>query len=360
MRRTVIVSILLGMLLSGCTQTESDTSRSDAAISVVQETTAPLPEAAEKHSRVVFAMDTVMELTVYAGDDAILDEATQRITDLENKLSVTLESSEIHTLNSTGTAVLSEDTAALIADALYLCESTEGALDITVYPVVRAWGFTTGDYRIPSYDELDALLETVDHTAVTLNGLSASVPDGVQVDLGSVAKGYTGDVLCELLRENGITSALLNLGGNVQAVGGKPDGTPWKIAVQHPTDSSSYLGALTLTDKAAITSGGYERYFVGDDGQTYWHIIDPVAGRPADNGILSVTIVGESGLLCDAMSTALFVMGLDGAAEYWRIHEGFDAIIVMDDGSVHITEGLTDSFTLMDAYKDVKLTVIER
>lgn len=316
--------------------------------------------SAEKYSRVVFAMDTVMELTVYARDDVVLDEAARRIADLENKLSVTLESSEIHTLNSTGTAVLSDDTAGLMNEALTLCESTEGALDITVYPVVRAWGFTTGEHRVPSADELEVLLENVDYTAVTLNGSSVSVPDGVQVDLGSVAKGYTGDVLCELLRENGVTSALLNLGGNVQAVGGKPDGTPWKIAVQHPTDSSRYLGALTLTDKAAITSGGYERYFTGEDGERYWHIIDPATGRPADNGILSVTIVGESGVLCDAMSTALFVMGLDGAAEYWRTHGGFDAIIARDDGSVYITEGLTDSFTLMDDSGDGKLKVIER
>ena len=359
MRRTIIAALLLGMLLSGCVQTDSDTSRTDTATSAVHETTV-LPEAAEKYSRVVFAMDTVMELTVYAGDDAILDEAAQRIADLENKLSVTLESSEIHTLNSTGTAHLSDDTAGLLNEALTLCESTEGALDITVYPVVRAWGFTTGEYRIPAADELDALLETVDYSAITLNGSSVSVPDGVQVDLGSAAKGYTGDVLCELLRENGVTSALLNLGGNVQAVGSKPDGTPWKIAVQHPTDSGSYLGALTLTDKAAITSGGYERYFTGEDGERYWHIIDPATGRPADNGILSVTIVGESGLLCDAMSTALFVMGLDRAAEYWRTHEGFDAIIAMDDGSVYITEGLTDSFTLMADAGEGKLTVIER
>ncbi|MBQ8509429.1 MAG: FAD:protein FMN transferase [Clostridia bacterium] len=305
-------------------------------------------------------MDTVMELTVYSDGEDILNQAAERITDLENKLSVTLPGSEIHTLNATGTSVLSDETAFLLNTALALCEDTQGALDVTVYPVVCAWGFTTGEHRIPNDTELAALLANVNYSSVTLDGWNASIPDEVQVDLGSVAKGYTGDVLCNLLKENGVTSALLNLGGNVQALGSKPDGTPWRIAVQHPTDPDNYLGVLSLVNLAAITSGGYERYFVGDDGKTYWHIIDPATGKPADSGILSVTIVGESGLLCDAMSTALFVMGLDEASEYWRTHEGFEAIIVTDDGNIHITEGLRDSFTLSEAYADKELLVIVR
>lgn len=365
MRKYHIFSLLLFLclLFSGCARidaaSETQAVHPDTAISspAVTEDSAV---SVEKRSRVVFAMDTIMELTVYSDGDAILDRAEERITELENKLSVTLPGSEIHTLNADRTAALSDDTSALLTDTLELCESTGGALDVTIYPIVSAWGFTTGNYQIPSDADLAALLERVDYTSVQTDASNVSIPDGVQVDLGSVAKGYTGNVLCGLLRENGVTSALLNLGGNVQALGSKPDGSPWRIAVQHPTDKENYLGILSLSNMAAITSGGYERYFTGDDGKTYWHIIDPSTGKPADSGLLSVTVVGENGLLCDAMSTALFVMGLDEASEYWRTHEGFDVIFVTDDGSVHITEGLYDLFTLSAVHADKELTVIER
>lgn len=336
-------------------------SQTEAALDVASaESEQYIPPSERKQSRIVFAMDTVMELSVYSDTDDILDIAEARIAELENKLSVTIPGSEIYTLNTTGSSRLSEDTAFLLKSALELCESTNGALDITVYPVVSAWGFTTGEYRIPSDSELAALLDRVNYAAVTLNEQDASIPTGVQVDLGSTAKGYTGDVLSALLKENGITSALLNLGGNVQAVGSKPDGTAWRIAVQHPTDEENYLGVLSISDMAAITSGGYERYFTGDDGSTYWHIIDPSTGKPADSGLISVTVVGECGLLCDAASTALFVMGLDDAVQYWRAQDEFEAIFVAADGSVYITEGLCGSFTLTERYAEAEMTVIRR
>lgn len=314
----------------------------------------------EAQTRTIFAMDTVMDLTVYTDNEELLSEAINRINELEKKLSVTINGSEIHTVNAAGTGPLSGDTTDLLTRALALCASTDGALDISIYPVVSAWGFTTGEYRIPEKGELETLLENVDYSSIVLEAGSVSVPEGMQIDLGSVAKGYTGDVISTFLKENGVTSALLNLGGNVQAVGSKPDGTPWRVAVQHPMDDD-YLGVLSISDEAAITSGGYERYFVGGDGQTYWHIIDPATGAPVDSGLISVTIVGKSGLVCDGLSTALFVMGLEKATQYWRsAAEEFDAILVTDDGSIYITEGLQEKFTLSEAYAEMELNVMNR
>ncbi|MBQ8236680.1 MAG: FAD:protein FMN transferase [Oscillospiraceae bacterium] len=314
----------------------------------------------EAQTRTIFAMDTVMELTVYADNEKLLSEAVSRIRELESKLSVTMDGSEIHTVNSAGTAPLSGDTADLLTRALALCASTGGTLDISIYPVVSAWGFTTGEYRIPEKAELETLLGRVNYSAIVLEEGVVSVPEGMQIDLGSVAKGYTGDIISTLLKENGVTSALLNLGGNVQAVGNKPDGMPWRVAVQHPTEDG-YLGVLSISDEAAITSGGYERYFTGDDGQTYWHIIDPATGAPVDSGLISVTIVGDSGLICDGLSTALFVMGLEKAAQYWRnAAEEFEAILVTDDGTIYITEGLQGKFTLSENCEDAVLAVITR
>lgn len=341
MKRRIALTGLLCLFLSGC--------------SVVREQ--KMPEVASQ-TGTVFAMDTVMELTVYSEDETILAEVTERITGLEEKLSVTIAGSEIHTLNTVGESVLSEDTKELLSEALGLCKSTVGALDISIYPAVKAWGFTTGEYRIPGEEELCSVLEKIDYKAVELTGNTARLSEGMQVDLGSVAKGYTGDVLYVLLKERGVSSALMNLGGNVHALGSKPDGSCWRVAVQHPT-KDVYLGVLELSDAAAVTSGGYERYFTGEDGKTYWHIIDPATGAPADSGLSSVTIVGKRGLVCDALSTALFVMGLEKATEYWKSEvQEFEAIFVTVDEKVYITEGLQECFTLAEAYAENDFTVI--
>ena len=144
-------------------------------------------------------------------------------------------------------------------------------------------------------------------------------------------------------------SAIFNLGGNVRTAGDKPDGSPWRIGIQTPeAGSSGYLGVLELTgSQAVITSGGYERYFE-EDGQTYWHIMDPDTAAPARSGLTSVTVIGADGTVCDALSTALFVMGPEEAADFWRAHPelGVELILVLEDGTVQITQGLEETFTL--------------
>lgn len=338
--------LLTALLLTGCAEQQA------------AEPVAAADENAEPNSRTVFAMDTVMELSTYGADDALMEAAEQEILGLESRLSVTDAGSEIYALDHNGLAELSPDTTELMQTALEMCERTDGALDVSIYPVLRAWGFTTGSYQVPTQEEIENLLTQVDYRKVTLENGTASIAQGMEVDLGSVAKGYTGDQVSQLLREGGVTSALLNLGGNVQLVGGKPDGSDWRVAVQDP-ESDGYLGVLSLRDKAAITSGGYERYFVGDDGEVYWHIIDPATGAPARSGLISVTVIGDRGVVCDALSTALFVMGLDKAAEYWRRYGDFEAVFVAEDGSVAITSGLQDCFTLADGYTDRPLMVID-
>lgn len=292
-----------------------------------------------------FAMDTVMTLRLYqGGDEALLADAEARVRELEGLLSVTDGGSEVYALNHAGTAELSPDTAALLRLALALCQRTEGALDLSTYPVLRAWGFTTGEYAVPDGETIDRLLPLVDYRRVELDGNAAALPGGMEIDLGSVAKGYAGEALAALLREGGVTSALLDLGGNIQAVGAKPDGSPWRVGVRNPAGEGN-LGVVEVENQAVITSGGYERYFE-EDGVRYWHILDPETGAPARSGLLSVTVVGDSGVVCDALSTALFVMGREGAIEHWREHRDFEAVLVAEDGSVTITPGLEGRFAL--------------
>ncbi len=301
-----------------------------------------------------FAMDTVMSVKLYqGGDEALLDRAEARVKDLEARWSVTDEASEICALDRDGAAILSPETGALLGRALELCGRTGGALDISVYPVLRAWGFTTGEHAVPDDETIAALLPLVDYAQVRLDGASAALLPGMEIDLGSVAKGHTGDVLAAYLKENGVTSALLDLGGSIQAVGAKPGGSPWRVAIRDPAGEGN-VGVVSVTDMAVVTSGGYERYFE-QDGVRYWHILDPRTGKPARSGLASVTVVGESGLLCDGLSTALFVMGLDEALDHWRQHRDFEAVFVAEDGSVTITAGLEDNFALTQ--KDRALTV---
>ena len=319
-------------------------------------------EDVEEESR-IFAMDTVMTLTYYgqdreSGREAI-EEGVAAVYELEDLLSATAPDSEISALNEAGQAHLSPDTAQLLSAALELCALTGGALDITAYPAVEAWGFTTGEYRVPNQAELEELGDRIDYTRVSLDQESASLPDGMKLDLGAVAKGYTADRLAKLAQERGITSALLDLGqSTILALGAKPDGSPWRIGIQDP-QGEGYLGVLELEGQAMGTSGGYQRYFERD-GVRYWHIIDPATAAPARSGLLSVTVVSPSGLACDGLSTALFVMGLERGTQFWRDHPEleFEALFILEDGSLALTSGLKDSFTLAQGYEDREVEVL--
>ena len=321
---------------------------------------APVQKNDEPYTVQIFAMDTIMKLTIYGthGQETA-SHAAHRIEELEKLLSVTDMDSEIYAANhGNGEPItLSTDTAALLARALELCGNTSGALDVTILPVLQAWGFTTGSYRIPTGQELVELLELVDYRSVSLTKSILTLPQDMQLDLGAVTKGYTGDQLMELFKQNGVTSAIVELGGNVQALGAKPDGSLWRVGIQSP-EGDGYAGILAIKDKAVVTSGGYQRYFE-QDGSMYWHILNPADGKPARSGLVSVTIVADEGLLCDALSTALFVMGAEKAAAYWRENGGFDFILIDEDGRVTITEGLRDSFSLYGAWAENPLEVLQ-
>ncbi|MBP1736229.1 MAG: Membrane-associated lipoprotein involved in thiamine biosynthesis [Oscillospiraceae bacterium] len=354
--KIAVLVMLLGLMAgcgsaSGASGTSSTSTMSADVSSDITSTPA---------TTTVFAMDTVMQLTAYGGDDALMQEASDRITALDSLLSTTNPDSEIYALNAQGTATVSPDTAALVEDGIKYGQLTGGLLDVTIYPVVRAWGFTTGEYQIPDADTLTELLKTVDYRSISFDADTSVVtlPEGVMVDFGSLAKGYTGDVLLKLFADNGITSAMVNLGGNVQTLGAKPDGSAWRVGIEDPS-GDDYLGIVSVVNKTVITSGGYERYFTGDDGTVYWHIFDPRTGYPAKTGLLSVSIITDTGIYAEALSTSLFVMGLDQASDFWREHRDFEAVFITEDGDVYITSGLENSFTLSDTDTGRTLTVIQ-
>lgn len=297
----------------------------------------------ETATETVFAMDGVMNLTAYDCDLELMNQAKERIVELEGLFSATNETAEIFKLNHKGTAELSADTINLLNQAIEICQMTEGALDLSVYPVVQAWGFTTDSFQVPAKETVSRLLSNVDYTKIQIDGNRTTLPEGMEIDFGSVAKGYTGDQLVQMLKENGIKSAILDLSGNIHAVGTKPDGEDWRVAIYDPA-GNDVVGALSIRDKAVITSGGYTRFFEDEQGNKWWHIIDPNTGYPAERGLVSVTIVGEKGVLCDGLSTALFVMGKETAVSFWKARKDFDMALITDDGVLLITPNLAKCF----------------
>ena len=363
----LLAAVFTAGMLSGCgTSVDTEKSKNDSRKAVEQTTQAEADtnsktqnEEDKSESRDIFAMDTYMTLTAY-GKNAkkALDEAVDEINNIEQLVSTGIDSSEVSQINKNGKGSVSETTGYLIKRSKEIYDSTNGVFDITIYPIMQAWGFPTENYRVPGKKELKKLrgLMGADHVLydekkqeVILN------KEGMKIDLGGIAKGYTSSKVMDIFKENGISSAVISLGGNVQTLNGKPDGSDWRVAVENPADTGSYIGVLSIKDKAVITSGGYERYFK-QDGKTYHHIIDPATGYPADNGLISVTIVSDDGTLADGLSTSLFIMGEEKAAQFWKENsEKFETIMETADGKLYVTEGIGDSLTT-----DMDVTVIHK
>ncbi len=287
-----------------------------------------------------FAMDTLMSVRVWGAQDD-LTAVAQEVNRLDAALSVT-GSGELAELNRGGTAQLSDETAALLRRCAELSRKTGGCFDPTVYALVRAWGFTTDTQRVPTDAELRVALETVGMDRLTLCGDTATLDTGTMLDLGAAAKGYAAQRCAELLAARGVSAALLQLGGNVQTLGSKPDGSDWAIGIADPDEPTQALGLLHVRgSKAVVTSGGYQRYFERD-GVRYHHILDPKTGRPAQTGLASVTVLADDGLLADCYSTALFVMGLEQACTFWRQEQSFEAVFVLESGEIYATRGAAD------------------
>ncbi len=302
----------------------------------------------DEASKTVYAMDTVMDLRAYGenAQQAVKDAETE-IMRLDEMLSRGSEGSEIYNVNEGISSDVSDETAKLLDRALEICKDTGGAFDITVAPVMDLWGFYGQDYHVPVANEIRETLKSVDYTGVQLEGNTVLLRQNMRLDLGGIAKGYLSGRIMEIFQKDGVKSGIVSLGGNVQTLGTKTDGSKWNVAVQNPdlkNKDASFIGVIQTEDEAVVTSGSYQRYFE-EDGVTYHHIIDPKTGYPANSGVVSVTIVSSDGTTADGLSTALFVKGLEGGSEYWRTHDGFEAVFVTEDGGIYVTDGLRDRFT---------------
>lgn len=295
-----------------------------------------------------FAMDTVMSITAYGKyAEAAVAAAVTQVNRLEALLSRTRTGSDVAALQLAApqAVALSEDTLQVLRLAQEWYKKTDGAFDVTIAPVTTAWGFGgSGEYQVPSPEKLKELLTMVDGSSLILSEMEAALPrQGMQIDLGGIAKGYAGAQAEQILRSHGIQSALLDLGRNITVIGTKPDGSDWRVAVQDPVNPNGTVGVLSLQDCSAVTSGGYQRYFE-QDGVRYHHIIDPRTGYPAASGLLSATVVCSDSALADLLSTAVFVLGEQAALELWRAEGGFELVLITEDCRIVVTDGLSDRF----------------
>ncbi|MBO6108233.1 MAG: FAD:protein FMN transferase [Eubacterium sp.] len=300
----------------------------------------------ESLSEEFFAMDTVMQITLDPTDettkspDEIMTELRDVIYRMEREFSVTDPDSDISRLNSKKGEwiTVSDDTWELIKKAIHVSEETKGAFDISIYPVVKLWGFTGSEHHVPTGSEIDDVLEDVGYENIELGSvdgendvrLSSRAP-GAMIDLGACAKGYLSDVLCDIIRSYG-ANGIVSLGGNVQTVGVREDGRPFVVGITDPLNTDSLYDKVECSDGAVVTSGNYERYFE-ENGRRYHHIMDPKTGMPAESGIASVTVMGPDGFICDAYATAIFVSGDEGAKDFVSSHDGYTVLVIYKDGN---------------------------
>lgn len=305
--------------------------------------------------REVYAMDTVMTLTAYGKQaEAGLNAAESIILSMDAALDPELNTSTVYAINHANGAgtVISGQIAKMISTAHTVYTQSEGALDLTIYPLIKRWGFIDGKYYVPTSEEIAEDLSRLCFNQLVLTNFPASgsysvtIPSYGEMSFASVAKGCAADNAIEAMRQAGVTSGIISLGGNVQTLGLKPDGSNWNVAVQDPNNPASYLGVINVGETAVVTSGGYQRNFTDSRGTTYQHIINPSSGYPVSNTLKSVTIICDNGTLADCLSTAMFVLGQSRAINYWRTYGGFEMVLVTDDSQIICTKGLIEEFTL--------------
>lgn len=292
-----------------------------------------------------FYFDTSISIKVYYTDENQYDfekidhDIDQILNELQSEFDTTDENSLISKLNSTGKVTMTDDFKNIYEKSLEACQATDGHFDATSGKLIDLWSINNENH-IPSEAEITEALKTVDCNQGIVNGNSLEIPEGTAMDFGSIVKGYAADKIEAYLKSQGIDSALLNLGGNVQTIGTKPDKTDFRIGVMKPeVDNLVNENALVVTasDKAVVTSGINQRFFE-KDGEIYHHILDAKLGKPVNNELASVTIITDKGINADTLSTVAFIKGLEEGYKFIESLPDVDAIFITRDKKYYVTD----------------------
>ena len=297
--------------------------------------------------RTEFLMDTIVRITYYdPADETAVTEAFREIEALERMLSIYIPDSEVSMINkyagSGEPVVVSGDTFRIIEESIRYAELTAGAFDISIGPLVELWDIGGGNESVPEEEKIEQVLNKVDYLLIELDPVERYVyltKEGMRLDLGGVAKGYAVDRAKKVLLTYGVESALIDAGGDIWVIGSRPDGNPFNVGVQHPRNPQETAAVFPVENKSVVSSGDYQRYFV-KNGERYHHIFDPASGRPADSGLVSVTVFGDSAMKGDILSTALFVLGVDKGLEFIESLPGKEALFIDENMEKTISSGL--------------------
>lgn len=324
-------------------------------------------EPRELNTREYVAMDTVFSLRTgdivpesgsTADIEEVFDQCEELTAELEAVLSATDPASDVSVFNAEVDAVFDTDPVfdEVLGLALEISAITDGAFDPTIGALTSLWNVKGGG-PVPSETDLNRAMAVtgVELLDIRDGGIYKNDP-GVKLDLGAIGKGYAAQKLAEELFSSGVPYGIISAGRTVGVFGEKPDGTPFKIGIADPADSEGVVGYLTAESGFVSVAGDYEQYFEAD-GVRYHHIIDSATGYPSDSGLSSVAVLSQNGAAADALSTALLVMGYDGATEFYNSGEmAFEAVFIGTDGSVTVTAGLADQFEMSETYSGTTAT----
>lgn len=307
-----------------------------------------------------FCLGTVVDIKVY--DEASEDIFTgvfNILHNIENKMSINLDNSEVSNINKNAgkeEVKVSPETFYVINKGKYYSSLSNGHFDISIGPLVKLWGIGSDNARLPEPSEIKTTIEKIGYKDILLNESNSSVKlnrKDMMLDLGAIAKGYAADEVAKYLKSKNINNAIINLGGNVYAIGANPETDIWNIGIQNPFDlRGEHLGILHIKNKSIVTSGIYERYFE-KDGKKYHHILNPFTGYPVENSLASVTIVSDKSIDGDGLSTTIFSLGIKDGSKLIESLGGVDAIFVTKDKKVYMTSGVKKYFEITN--KDFSL-----
>lgn len=306
-------------------------------------------------SRTELFMGTAVKVTLYDhASEKLLDEVFSRVAEVEDLLSINKEGTEVGQVNENAgikAVKLSDFSYDLIKKALEYSKMSDGGYDVTIGPLVKLWSIGLSEANVPSEDDIKKVIKNIDYTKVKMNDSTKEVflsENGMMIDLGSIAKGYIADDISRLLKENKVERAIIDLGGNIYAMGTKDKEHKWKIGIQNPfEDRGDVVGTIEIANKSVVTTGVYER-FIEEDGVKYHHILNPKTGYPYKTDIAGVTIVSDKSVDGDALSTLIFTKGLEEGLKFVETLESIDAIFIMNDNKVYITEGLKGNFKIVN------------
>lgn len=294
-------------------------------------------------SQTRFMLDTFVTLYLYPEDEEFFAQCFELAQTLEEKLSAHYENGEIYALNKNKCVKVSAETLEVIKKGIYYGELSKGKFDISILPVSRLWNFDGGEHEPPAAQALKEAAAKIDYTRIQISGDTVTLEEGMELDLGGIAKGYAADRLAQFLRDNGVENALLDLGGNIYALGSR-QGNPFRIGIADPENPQEVIGYLELTNCSAVTSGIYQRYSSWE-GERYHHILDPDTGLPVNNSLASATVISQNSTDCDALSTICMLLGEEKALELINSLEGVSAVLVRRDGGIILSQGAEEIFS---------------